>query len=68
MATAMRLAVCATALLMPEATPARSCDTELSTTVVKGATLIAIPKPVTVIGMRKPNHNAWPNGGHASIP
>ena len=37
----------ATALLMPEAVPARSWSTELITTVVRGATLTASPKPKT---------------------
>src|SRR5438876_3797099 len=37
----------ATALLIPEAVPAWSWSTELITTVVSGATVIAIPKPRT---------------------
>ena len=47
-ATARTPATLATALLIPEAVPARSCATELITTVVKGATLTAIPKPSTM--------------------
>jgi hypothetical protein len=37
-----------TALLMPEAIPARSSSTEFITVVVRGATLIAIPNPSTM--------------------
>ena len=47
-AMASTLATRATALLMPEAVPARSWSTELITTVVRGATLIAIPRPRTM--------------------
>src|SRR3981189_3062468 len=46
-AMASTLATRATALLMPEAVPARSWSTEFITTVVRGATLIAIPRPRT---------------------
>jgi len=37
-----------TALLTPDAVPARSSETEFMTVVVSGATLIAIPKPSTI--------------------
>src|SRR5271168_5561170 len=47
-ATASMPATRAIALLIPEAVPARSCPTEPITTVVSGATLIAIPKPRTM--------------------
>jgi hypothetical protein len=42
-------AVRETALLMPEATPARSCGTEVMTAVVRGATVPDIPNPSTTI-------------------
>src|ERR1700735_111311 len=48
MATASTPATRATALLMPEAVPARAWSTELITTVVSGATLIAIQRPRTM--------------------
>src|SRR5215467_4147925 len=41
-------AVLDTALLTPEATPARCSGTEFITVVVSGATVIAIPKPSTI--------------------
>ncbi len=46
-------AVRATALLTPDATPACVCETELITTVVSGATLMAIPRPSTATGGKK---------------
>src|SRR5262249_23478201 len=42
-------AILEVALLMPEATPARFPPTEFMTVVVRGATLIAIPRPSTRI-------------------
>src|ERR1700682_1984957 len=47
-----RLATAATTLLMPEATPVSRSFTELMTVVVSGATVMAIPKPSTIIGPR----------------
>src|SRR5262249_22132021 len=44
-AIASNAATRATALLAPEATPARSAPTEVITTVVRGAALDAIPRP-----------------------
>jgi len=37
----------ATALLIPDAVPARCCSTEFITKVVRGGTLIAMPIPRT---------------------
>src|SRR5678815_4619056 len=47
------LAIRETALLIPEAVPASSSETEFITVVVSGATLVAIPKPRTVIAGKK---------------
>ena len=46
-------AVRATALLTPDAIPARFDATEFITVVVRGATLIAIPRPRMTIGGQK---------------
>ena len=51
-ATNRRLAIEATALLMPEAIPIWRSATPLTTAVVRGATVIAIPSPRTIIGGR----------------
>ena len=40
-------AILETALLIPDAVPARSSETEFMTVVVSGATLIDIPNPST---------------------
>src|SRR5579863_7191382 len=44
-AIAKSAAVCDTALLIPDAAPARFWVAELMTSVVKGATLTVIPRP-----------------------
>src|SRR5580765_3618679 len=49
-AMASKPATLETALLIPEAMPARVCATEFITVVVSGATLMAIPTPRTVMG------------------
>src|ERR1700726_596386 len=46
-------AVRATALLTPDAMPARFCETEFITVVVRGATLMAIPRPRITTGGKK---------------
>ena len=43
------LATCDIALFTPEAAPVRDPSTELNTTVVNGATLIAMPRPSNII-------------------
>ena len=52
-AIAIRPAVRATALLMPEAVPAWCRGTALMTAVVKGGTVIAIPMPSTIAAGKK---------------
>ena len=52
-AMASKPAIRATALLIPEAAPARSAPTEFITTVVRGATVTAIPKPSTTNAPKK---------------
>src|ERR1700733_4740873 len=64
-ATASTLATRATALLIPEAAPARFDATELMTTVVSGATLIAIPNPRTVNAGKNPDQKPAPTSGTA---
>ena len=49
-ATASSPAARDTALLMPEAVPARFTSTAFITVVVSGATLTAIPSPSTTMG------------------
>src|SRR5581483_7035023 len=52
-AIASNPAVRETALLIPEAIPARFCRTEFITVVVKGATLMASPTPSTTTAGKK---------------
>ena len=52
-ATASKPAVRDTALFTPDAIPARLSCTAFITVVVSGATLIAMPKPSTMIAGRK---------------
>ena len=52
-ATNSRLAIEATALLMPEAIPICRSGTPLMTAVVRGATVIANPRPSTIIGSQE---------------
>src|SRR5262249_5399044 len=51
-AIAKRVATDATALLIPDATPAWFRGTALMTVVVSGATVIAMPNPTTTIGSK----------------
>src|SRR5882724_1212763 len=60
---ASRPAVRETALLMPEATPACDCGTELMMVVVSGATLIAMPRPNTTTPGKKPDQYPAPVPG-----
>ena len=54
LAIASKPAVRETALLMPDAMPARLSLTEFMTVVVNGATLIAMPRPSTTIAGKNP--------------
>src|SRR5262249_33989318 len=53
MATASRAATRASVLLTPEATPTSLSSTAVMTVVVNGATVIAMPSPITTIGGKK---------------
>ena len=52
--TPARPAVRATALLMPEASPARSSPSAPMTAVVSGATVMPIPRPSSAMPGRNP--------------
>ncbi len=51
------------ALLIPDAVPTSSCSTEFMTTVVSGATLIAMPRPRTIKPGKKPIQYRAPTSG-----
>jgi len=64
-AIARRPATLATALLMPEATPACRASTAAITVVVRGATVMAIPKPSTTTAGRNVVQKEPPIPGRA---